>query len=686
MARIALVLCLLAGWWSVAAAQNPPKPIVIVGLRPAKSSVDGKSDIRRLSEAQRLRRVLNDVVRDAAQRPIIDDNSLRSLVGLDYMVNFMDCRSQATCVSRVVGKLKKSVPWAVYGDYAVNQKTYSFRIRLISVATGKVIRQVEFKLDDADREDRKLWRGEIEPLVSDLPVDATTGGGTAGGGTTGGGTTGGGTTGGGTTGGGSEVEGGGTGTGGTAEGGGEQTPEGGGDTGLPELAPITTEDLGGAASGTGGGGEFIDTSTLDAISRGITWHGHFQSYTAAGIRGSFKKDVVTFQERAQLEFENDINQVRSVGKPQLIYDVLTNDLYFQFREIYIARDYKKFDISVGEQIVTWGITDFWPVVDIVNPRDFSVLRQWRPIDEKIPVPSMQAHLLLSPLTFHLIAIPIMPNGSYQLDQSKPFALAVPAPMGSEIVQAPRRRAILGNFSGGMRTDLAIGAWKLSAYGLVGNDVLPAVHATLDPTMMTPPQIVVDNDRVVMGAMSLQGNSSLLDAIIKTEGAFYHRLNDDCEDTVVFPDGTPQCFYLHRIPTARMNFAIEKHVMTGLDAHLQLIGEYTRPKDIPKLPAIVGMVAPGLPEQYKLAKIATLRLQGEFKKGDFRPMAFFFWNYDDEAFFANLDLEYHLADGFALSLGGLWFEGYTKKDGKTKYTFVGSLETSSNVYLRATAWF
>ena len=177
MARLALALCLLVGWSSVALAQNPPKPIVVVGLRPAKSSVDGASDIRRLSEAQRLRRVLNDVVRDAAQRPIIDDNSLRSLVGLDYMVNFMDCRSQATCVSRVVAKLKKTVPWAVYGDYAVNQKTYSFRVRLVALATGKVVRQVEFKLDESDREEPDDSGDRTSGQGSDVPPDREAGNG-----------------------------------------------------------------------------------------------------------------------------------------------------------------------------------------------------------------------------------------------------------------------------------------------------------------------------------------------------------------------------------------------------------------------------------------------------------------------------------------------------------------------------
>jgi hypothetical protein len=83
---------------------------------------------------------------------------------------------------------------------------------------------------------------------------------------------------------------------------------------------------------------------------------------------------------------------------------------------------------------------------------------------------------------------------------------------------------------------------------------------------------------------------------------------------------------------------------------------------------------------------TLRLQGDYAKSDFRPMAFAYWAIDDEAFFVNVDLEYHVADGLAFSLGGFWFHGYASDPKKNSFTMAGSLDASSNVYLRATAWF
>ena len=691
---VAVALFVATALWSgTAAAQGKREPIIVIGLRPAAKSLGGPSDIRRLSEAQKLRRVANDAVREVAQRPLIDDAGLRTVLGVEYLVDFMDCRGQVACVGRLVARLKKTASLGVYGEYTISQKTYQFRIRLIDVGQAKVLKEVVFKLEESDIEDRKLWRRELEPLAAAIPSESevttgpTTGGPTTGGPTTGGPTTGGPTTGGPTTGG--PTTGGPT-TGGPTTGG---DTTGGAGTGVPELAPLSTEGAvegaaGGAAatSAAGSGEAFIDNSVLDAISRGIIWHGHLQSYTAMGIRHARKGDLLTFEERLQLEFESDMNQVRVNGKPQLVYNVLTDKLDVHFREMYAARDYKRFDITVGEKIETWGITDFWPVVDIVNPRNFAEMRNWRPIDEKLPVPLLKSTLLFGPLTFHLIGIPYLERSQFQIDQKKPFALPVPAPGITTVSSAAPPSADLKNVGGGVRIDVAAAAWKFSFYGLLGRDVIPSVHANVSLDIDNPTDYVVDNDRVAMAAVSAQGTIDAIGTILKTEAAVYHRMDDACEGKTGLVFGVHECFYIRRSPTGRANIAFEKHVMTGLDAHLQLISELTRAKDVPPLPKAANVIAPGLPEQYQWAKIVTLRLQGMFKKGDFRPMAFVYWAVDDEAFFVNTDLEYHIADGFALSLGGFWFQGYAKDKNKNRYTLVGSLEGSSSTYLRATAWF
>jgi hypothetical protein len=651
---IATALCVMIGG-STAAAEGQRDPIVVIGLRPAKKDLDGPTDLRRLGEAQRLRVVMNDAIRQLAHRPLIDDAGLRTALGVEYLVDFMDCRNKIACVARLVAKLKKTTTVGVYGEYFVANKQYQFRIRVIDLGSAKAVKEIEVKLEATDIEDRKVWTRELEALTDAItaepapvkppepkPPEPGTEGGT-------------------------EPS--------------EPPPDG---SDVPELAPISTQGAASATDTSVAKDAFIDTSVLDAMSRGLIWHGYLQNYTAVGVRKGLKKELITFEERLQLEFASDIKQVRVVGKPELIFNVLDKKLDVQFREMFAVRDYKRFDVSIGQQIVTWGVTDFWPVVDVVNPRNYTELRNWRPIDEKLPVLALQSSVNLGPLTLHGLFVPIKPQSQFQLDRNKPYAIPVPVVEGTTIVTATSPTN-LDNAGGGARIDLAGKGWKLSLYGLIGRDVLPAVHAETEPTTQVS-RLVVDTDHIAMAAMSLQASIDTIGAILKTEAAYYRRMNDDCEGKDADIDGLPECFYLHRVPTGRATIALERKILPNLDAHLQFISEYTRPADIPTLPPGITFLAPGIPEQFAWNKIMTLRLQGDYAKSDFRPMAFAYWAIDDEAFFVNVDLEYHVADGLAFSLGGFWFHGYASDPKKNSFTMAGSLDASSNVYLRATAWF
>jgi hypothetical protein len=603
-----------------ALAQQAPPAIDITELRPVVRKLGGATDGRRRKEAERLRKVVHS-----------------ALVRLDTTAVHADAALHVT------------------GEYFAVGATYHFRLRLLEGAKQRA--QVQLKLARRDVTSVDAWQRELAPLFagqgagSAVPAGESLGSGTNGGSDS-------------------------SGTEGsdelpavTSAGSGSNTESPAGD--VAELPPISSEGEGSATAQD-------DHEVLDTIARGITWHGHFQDYTAVGVRGAFAGDLVTFEDRLQLELDSNVEQVRIVGKPQLILDVPSEAITVRFREMYAERDFKRFEIAVGEQLVTWGVTDFWPVADIVNPRDLSQFRSWRPIDEKLPAPMLRTTTYLGPLTVHLLAVPILRRSRFELDRAQPFALPLPAPPGSTVEQS-ETPVKLASAGGGSRIDVALGAWKLSLYGLLGRDVIPAARIEVETTGAT--RIVVQNERLAMAAASVQGNVDALGMIVRAEAATYRRINDPCKSSAL-----AACFYVRRTPTARANVSIERHVLPGLDAHLQLISEFTSGADTPKLPVEVQLLAPGLPEQYRWNRILTLRLQGDYRHGDFRPMAFAYWSLADEAYFGNLDLEYHVGDGFALALGGFYFGSYAKDPNKKQYTFVGSLESSSNVYLRATAWF
>jgi hypothetical protein len=656
------VACALGA--GTARAQDKREPVAVIGLRPASKTVNGPLDMKKLGESERLRRVFNDAVRDASHRPIIDDSALRSTLGVEYVVDFVECRGEVACVSRLAHKLTKFASTAVYGGYAVVDKDYVFHLRLVDLAQAKILKEIDFKLDTSDIEDRKLWQRAIEPMFAtpeaakpveektEPPANKENKDNTES----------------------TEAK-------ETTEN--KETKDKGGVT---ELAPITSSgpEVAEADNSSGGGekgGAYIDTSVLDAIARGVALHGYTENYLALGFEAPFARQLEIFEQRLQLEFESDIKEVRVVGKPQLIYDIANNKFDVAFREIYAARDYKRVDFSVGEQIVTWGVTDFWPVVDIINPRNLFQIRNWRPIDEKLPAPILQARILLGALTWHLLAVPYMGMSTFQLDHTQPFALPVTAISGLPTPTEYQPPARFTNVGGGTRVDIALSSFKLSLYGLIGRDPLPAIYVQLDPSTFAA-SVTVDNDRVAMGAASLQGN--VAGAIVRAEGAVYDRLDDRCAGAIQLPIGAPSCFYVRRVPTFRTNASIEHKLFPGLDAHLQFISEVTT--DVPQLPPLVGRFAPGFPPQSSFNKIFTLRLQGDFMKSDFRPMVFAYWSLEDQAFFVNTDLEYHLADGFALALGEFWFRGYASDPNKNLYTFAGGFAGSSYAYLRATAWF
>lgn len=441
-----------------------------------------------------------------------------------------------------------------------------------------------------------------------------------------------------------------------------------------------------------GESSFIDQSLLENLTRGIIWHGHFQTYAALGVRGRYLKDFIIFDNRLQLDLESTIGDVHIVAKPQLTFNWLTLDLEFEFREIYASRYWGGVDVTFGERIVTWGITDFFPVLDIVNPRDYRTLRKWWPIDEKRAVPMIQLGMVAGPVTFELLGALINRNTRFEYDQEEPFAVAVVVPQFATFQEIQIPLSIDGA-SAGAKIDLQISDWKLSAYGLLGRNPLISVYIDIDPGTGGA-RVNSFNERIFMGAMSLRGQLDFIGTIFSAEAAYYHRVDDTCADRIREADeneldglvGLPKCFFLRRTPLARGTVGLERKILPKLDAHVQFVFEYTPESQLQPVPRIVERSLPGFFRQHEFNPILTFRLQGRWFADDFRPSVFMYMSLADQDFFVNPDIEVYLGDGLAVSVGGFLFEGYAKKPNKNRYTFMGAIEDSTHVYLRVTGWY
>lgn len=625
------------------AAPAKEDAIVVVGITPLRN---GKYDPKRLREAKNIRDTIQ-IALQRKKRKVLSDDPKR--LGNDFQKKFNECEAKEACVVSLLDPLRSRFTFAVYGDYQIIGSRYNVRLRLIDLDSGTVIKANDYVVAKNVIGNPTRWRKSLESafafLIEELPEPAEPT---------------------------------------TEEPPTEQPPPTGPEGGEQPVGPV----LDAIVIGPDEEDSFIDRTSIDAQNRGALWHGHFQQYFATGLRRGFANEFLIMEERLQLEFDAPVAGFRMIGRPQLVFDWFTKKIDPRFREVYATRQTDTFELSFGQRILTWGITDFWPVVDIINPRDFTTLRNWRPIDEKKPTPMLKLTLFSGGLSVEFLALPLLLSSSYILDRTKPFGLPIPQSAGGIAVdvslqsEAPPPPSEIG---GGIRIKYSIGDWAVSAYGLLARDVTPTAALLIANPVVVMPEVKVFNQRVIMGALSLQGSLDAIDTIIKTEAAVYYAVDDLCDGNRT-PASLPGCTYLRRTPEARATLGFERKILSGLDAHLQLIAEGIRGDRIHKIPPRIAVELPGFEPQHALNPIATVRLQGQFRKNDFRPMLFAYWAYLDEELFVNLDLEYHIADGMALAVGGLWFEGYARKDTEKIYTLAGAQEKSSNVYLRATAWF
>ena len=244
----AIALC-LAGWAPAARAQKPKglgDAVAVAGLRPARRANFEDTFLERLAQAQKLRTLVEEVIGEVTGGPVIVHKGLRVIVGKSYLVDFMNCEGNVSCVLRLFKPLKGTVGTLFFADYAVEKGEYKFRVRLVDLSSGKVLVELTYSVPEKDIEDRELWRKQLGVLFSTAGIAVKTPGETTQGGGEGGAGEGGAGAGGGEGGAGEGGGGGGEGSGGEGTGGGGKVETPSGETNSDELTdadfgPLVTQ-------------------------------------------------------------------------------------------------------------------------------------------------------------------------------------------------------------------------------------------------------------------------------------------------------------------------------------------------------------------------------------------------------------------------------------------------------------
>src|SRR5262249_20709529 len=131
---------------------GPNDQIVMLGLRPL-TAANGPTELRRLSDAQKARSLLENILQFISAREVAGPDDHRQLLGNAYMVDLFACEERIDCVVNRIAPLRRAgYTSAVYGSYWVDGDTNHFRLFTFTLADGKVTKHVEFDLTAAQLE------------------------------------------------------------------------------------------------------------------------------------------------------------------------------------------------------------------------------------------------------------------------------------------------------------------------------------------------------------------------------------------------------------------------------------------------------------------------------------------------------------------------------------------------------
>lgn len=316
--------------------------VVMAGLRPSTGDY-GPTALIHLREAQTMREIADEAIRNILNRPVINHAELNAALGTKYLVAFTDCSGDAGCVAHVFSKLSSQASLLVYGDYTVKKRKYFFRVRLVDLAKAKTRSEVEFSFEHDKILDREAWNKELQVLLANVPAAAATS---------------------------------------------SAPPPAGGEgddpSGDENTQTAAAED---AAAGTSS----ADDAALDELDAELDdkkgSQGSSQGVLIRRLRGilagefrSYPRDreLPTNDEQALIEAELELD-LRLGGhssmyfRPRFLIDTLDTDLKrFEPYEGYFQYVGETWDFRIGQFIDNWGIADAYNPLDILNRRDYAV--------------------------------------------------------------------------------------------------------------------------------------------------------------------------------------------------------------------------------------------------------------------------------------------------------------------------
>ena len=128
-------------------------------------------------------------------------------------------------------------------------------------------------------------------------------------------------------------------------------------------------------------------------------------------------DFLLGDHRVQLELGRSSNSggVRFATKVDLIHDALAGEADLDLREAHVTFEGDRYDVTLGRQILTWGVGDLVFVNDLFT-KDWTALIAGQPLQYlKVGSDAVNTNLYLGPVSIQVVAVPffepdVLPRG------------------------------------------------------------------------------------------------------------------------------------------------------------------------------------------------------------------------------------------------------------------------------------
>ena len=358
-------------------------------------------------------------------------------------------------------------------------------------------------------------------------------------------------------------------------------------------------------------------------------------------------DFLLGDHRVQLDLgrTSGSGAVRFGTKVDLIHDAITGEADLDLREAHVTFGGDRYDVTLGRQILTWGVGDLVFVNDLFT-KDWTALIAGQPLQYlKVGSDAINTNLYLGPVSVQVVAVPffepdVLPRG----DRLVGYTLFPGLPVAE--VRPDRR---VGNTEVATRVYGYLGGFDVAAYAYRG-------------FWGSPPGMRPDAERVTwfypelsVYGLSIQG--AFASGILSGEVGFYDSQQDS--------GGRDPS-----IENSQVRVLIGYQRAFGSD--LTLGGQYYAERMLDHS-AYRATLPAGVPERDRTRHNLTARVTRTFNYQTSQVSLFVWVSPNDKDFYLNPEFRHSVTDEAWVAVGVNLFGG------SEPHTFFGQFDRNDNLY-------